>query len=59
MAGTPPQQLTPAMLLRLQQGDAGNLYWRGRRINAARDFAIVSMLVATILAVRQSAVWWP
>jgi hypothetical protein len=63
------QRLTPAKLLRLQEDDAGNLYWRGRRINVARNFAAVFVLVAvvgaicqavaTVLAVGRSAGWWP
>ena len=46
MASTRLRQITPANLLRLQQDDAGNLCWRGRRVSFARDFADVFMLVA-------------
>ena len=62
------RRISPAHLLYFQQDDAGNLYWRGRRINRARDIAVVFMLVAVVgaicqtvaivLAVGRSAGWW-
>ena len=67
MSGMRLRRISPASL-HFQQDEAGNLYWRGRRINAARDFAIVFMAVAvlgaicqavaTVLAVGRSAGWW-
>lgn len=61
------RKINAAELLNLQEDGAGNLYWRGRRINAA-DYAklsmaalvvgIVSNLTRMLLDLGRAMGWW-
>jgi len=68
MRGSRHQSLALASLLHLQEDQAGNLYWRGRKVTALREFGKLMLVVAVIggvcevirtaLDLGRTAGWW-